>query len=108
MSEVLDRKAAADLSVAWDTLRENTLERLARGEWLDHGRIVGAGLVVLDGKRARIDRVRAARRIDGGIQVRVIHTVRDGELAVCSIDPIGVVEFSAKIVGGVIEPRQEE
>lgn len=69
-------------------------------EWLGHEYLLSVGRQVHDYRGRKIDRVRAVKVEDGGIRVRVLHTVDDGELLL--IAPDDVVEFEAFVPGGTV------
>jgi hypothetical protein len=75
--------------------------------WIDWPRLRVKANAVLDGKGMRIDRVRAVREVDGGLEVRILGTV-EGTLAVTGNRPDGTleaVEFTGLVRAGRIDWR---
>lgn len=70
-------------------------------EWISY---LNGSLSVYDGRGHRIDRVRAVRDVEGGVQVRILATVSGDQLCVCGRDGSGMaaIEFEAFVPGGMI------
>lgn len=83
--------------------------RALDGQWLDHKTLLTLQMHVLDAREQQIEFVRAARQVENGVEVRVLHTVRTegpGRLAVLGTGP-EAIEFSAVVPGGSIRPVEE-
>lgn len=76
---------------------------------IDYQQMVTRKLSAFDVLGHKIHRVRSVEEIEGGIMVTVLHNTTHQNYPVCGksvgtdiIDGVGVVEFTAEIIGGFI------